>query len=66
MLINTKLNDTDQKMQWEESVHTCECVQNSMANTGITKSPFEIFYGEKQEIIGSFSEFGRIAYSTKS
>ena len=33
-----------------------------MATTGSTKRPFEMFYGEKQKIIGSFSEFGRITY----
>ena len=36
-----------------------------MATTVSTKSPFEILYGEKLNIIGSFSEFGRIAYVTK-
>ena len=46
MLLNAKLNDTAQKMLWEETVHTCEHVRNSMATTGSTTSPFEIFYGE--------------------
>ena len=36
-----------------------------MATIGSTKSPFEIFYGEKPKIVGSFSEFGRISYVTK-
>ena len=36
-----------------------------MATTGITKSPFEKFYGEKSKIIGFFSEFRRIACVTK-
>ena len=36
------------------------------ATTGSTKSPFEIFYGEKPKIIGMFLEFGRISYVTKS
>ena len=36
-----------------------------MANTGITKSPFGIFYLEKPNIIGLFLEFGRIVYVTK-
>ena len=36
-----------------------------MATTGSTTSPFEIVDGEKTKIIGSFSEFGRIAYATK-
>ena len=26
MLLNAKLNDTDQKVLWEEAVHMCECV----------------------------------------
>ena len=36
-----------------------------MATSGSTKSQFEIFYGEKPNIIGSLSEFGRITYVTK-
>ena len=35
-----------------------------MATTGITTSPFKAFYGEKFNIVGSFSEFGRIGYVT--
>ena len=65
MLINEKLNYTAQKIMWAEAVHTCKRVRNSMATTGSTKIPFEIFYGEKPKIIGSFLEFGRIAYVTK-
>ena len=40
-------------------------VHKSTATTSSTKSPFEIFYGEKPKIIGSFSDFRRIAYVTK-
>ena len=55
MLLNMKLNDTAQKIMWEETVHTCERVRNSIKTTGCTKSPFEIFYREKPNIVGSFS-----------
>ena len=65
MILNTKLNNTAREMLWAEAVHTRERVQNIMATKGSTKSPFEIFYGQKPNIIGSFSEFGRIAYVTK-
>ena len=65
MLLNAKLNGTGQKILWVESVHTCELVHNSMENTGSTKSPSEILYGEKQKTIGLFSEFGSIKYVTK-
>ena len=36
-----------------------------MADMVSTKSPFEIFYGVKPKIIGSFLEFGRIGYVFK-
>ena len=65
MLLTTKLNDTAHKMMWSEAVHTCNHMQKSMATTGSTNIPFEILYGEKPKIIGSFSEFGRITYITK-
>ena len=65
MLLNEKLNKTVQKILWTEVVHMCERVQNSMSTTGITKSPFDFFYGEKPKIIDSFPEFGFIAYVTK-
>ena len=65
MMLNVKLNDTSHKIMWEESVHSCECIINNMATMGSTTSPFENFYGEKPNIIGSFSEFGRIGYVTK-
>ena len=65
MLLNAKLNDTDQKILWAEAVHMCKRVRNSMANTGSTTSPFKTFYGEKPKMIGLFSEFGRIGYVTK-
>ena len=52
-------------MLWEEAVHMCERVQKNKETKGSTKSPFEIFYGEKSKIIGLFSYFGRIAYVTK-
>ena len=60
-----KLNGAAQKMLWLEAYHTCKNVRNSMANTGIMKSPFENFYLEKPNIIGLFLEFGRIVYVTK-
>ena len=65
MLLNAKLNDTDEKMLWAETVHTCEYVRNSIAATDSTTSPFENLYGENPKIIGLFSEFGRIGYVTK-
>ena len=65
MILNTNLNETSQKIMWEESVHTCEHVLYIMETTGINKIPLEIFYGEKLKIIDFFSEFGRIAYATK-
>ena len=42
-----------------------KCVKNCMANTGSTKKPFEVFFGDKPNVIGSLSEFGRIEYVTK-
>ena len=65
MLFNTKLNYTAQKIMWEEDIHTFKRVRNIMADMGSTTSPFEIFYGEEPNIIGSFSEFGHIGYVTK-
>ena len=65
MLLNAKLNDTAEKMLWEEAVHTYKRVRNSMATTGSTTSLFEDFYGGKPKIIGSLSEFGHIVYVTK-
>ena len=54
MLLNDKLNDTAQKMLWEEVVYTYERLRYSMATTGSTTSTFKIFYVEKPKIIGSF------------
>ena len=55
MLLNVKLNDTAQKMLLVEAVRKCKRVRNSMATTGSTTSPFGNIYGEKLNIIGSFS-----------
>ena len=52
-------------MIWAEAVHAWECVQKSMENKVSTNNLFEICYGEKPKIIGSFSEFGRSTYVTK-
>ena len=65
MLLNEKLNEDAQKIMWVEAVHTCGRIRNCRATTGSITSPFEKFYGEKPKIIGSFSDFGRIAYVTK-
>ena len=65
ILLNVKINDTSQKILWEEAVNKYEHARNSMANTGSTRSPFENFYQEKPRIIGSFLEFGRISYVNK-
>ena len=65
MLLNAKLNDTSHKTMWEESVHLCERIINNMATMGSTTSPFENVYEEKPNIIGLFSDFGRIGYVTK-
>ena len=65
MLLNKKINETDQKIMWAEAVHTCKCVIKSMATIGSTTSPFGHFYGEKPKIIASFPEFGLIEYVTK-
>ena len=48
IMINDKINDTDQKMLWAESVRTCTRVRNSMANTGSTTSPFKKYMEKKQ------------------
>ena len=60
MILSVKLNDTAHKMLWEEAVHTCKRIRNSVDTTGSTTSDFEIFNGENPKIIGSFLEFGRI------
>ena len=65
MFLNAKLNETSQKILWEEAVHMCKRIRNSMANTGSTTSLFENFHGENPKIIGSFLEFVRIRYVTK-
>ena len=65
MLLNEKLNYIYHKMLWVEAVNTYKRVRNSMANMGSMKIPFEIFYGEKPKIIGSFSDFGCIDYVAK-
>ena len=65
MMLNAKLNDTAQKILWEEAVNTCERTRQIMANMGSTKSTFGNFYEEKPKIIGLFLEFGRIGYVTK-
>ena len=62
MILNSKLNDTDQKMLCAKAVHTCKHVRNSMVTNNSQKIPFGIFYGEKPRIIGLFSEFGCITY----
>ena len=41
IMLNDKINDTDQKMLWAESVRTCKRVRNIMANTGSTTSSFK-------------------------
>ena len=46
MLLNTKLNNTAQKMLWAEAGHTRERVRNSIATTGSTTSLFGNLYGE--------------------
>ena len=60
VVLNAKLNDTDQKMLWSEAVHTYKGVQNSIYTTGRTGSPFENQYEDKPNIIYLFSEFGLI------
>ena len=55
MLINAKLNDAAQKILWEEAVHACKHIRNSIATTGITTSPLENVYGENPKIIVFFS-----------
>ena len=44
MILNEKLNDTDQKMLWSEAVHTYEGVQNSISSTGSTESPLFCYH----------------------
>ena len=66
MLLNPNLNDTAQKILWVEVLHMCEHMRNRMGTTGCMKSAFDIFYGEKRNIIGFFSQFGRIVYVNKS
>ena len=48
MLLNSKLNNTYQKVLWVEAVHACKCVRKVTDTTGSTTSPFEIFM-EKTE-----------------
>ena len=55
MILNEKLNETDQKMLLSEAVHTYEGVQNSISITGSTESPFGNFHEERQNILILFS-----------
>ena len=64
-MLNMKLNNADQKMLCAEAVHTWERVRNSMATKGSDTSPLENLDGEKPNIIGFFSEFGRTGYVNK-
>ena len=66
MLLNAKLNGTAHKLLLANNFHMCKHARNSMTTTIITKSQFEMFYGDKPKVIGLFSEFGHIAYITKS
>ena len=65
MILDEKSNDTAQKMLWEDALHTRELLHNIMYTTFSTNSPFVIFYRENPKIIGSFSDFGHVAYVTK-
>ena len=47
VLLNAKLNDTDQKILRAEAVHMCKLIRNIMATRGSNTSPFETFYAEK-------------------
>ena len=51
-------------MLWVESVQMFDSVENIMATTSSTKTPFGILC-RKSKIIHLLSEFGRIAYITK-
>ena len=57
MLLNAKLNDTDQKMLGSEAVNTYKSIQDSVYTTGIADIPFVNFHEEKPNIIDLFSEF---------
>ena len=54
MLLNTKVNDTARNILWEEAVHICEHMWNSMDTSGSTNIRIERFYGENSKIIGLF------------
>ena len=60
MILNTKLNDTDQKMLWSVAVHTYKGIQKNISTTVSTESPFENFHEEQPNIIDLFSGFGLI------
>ena len=49
-------------MLWTEAFHAYEFARNIMATTCSTKALFGIFYEEKQNIIGLFSDFVCIGY----
>ena len=43
MLLNAKLNKNDQKILWDQAVHTYERVINILANMGSTTSTLNIY-----------------------
>ena len=43
MLLNAKLNENDQKILWDQAVHTYERVINILANMGSTTSTLNIY-----------------------
>ena len=46
ILLNSKFNESAQKILWSEAVYTCKRMRNSLTTTNSTKTPFGIFYGE--------------------
>ena len=65
MLLNTKLNEIDKKLLWADTVYKCERIRNSMDTTGSRNITFEIFFGEKLKIVGSFRIFYRLPTTVK-
>ena len=51
MLTNTTLNDTTQKVLWEEAIHMRECIRKGMDTTGNTKSSFEIYMERNRRLL---------------
>jgi hypothetical protein len=64
MMVDARLEENWQVALWGEAIQHATLLTNCFISQGETQSPFQLFYGQDPQVLGTLVEWGRVGYVT--